>query len=190
MNLYNDHFQENEMNTQEIWKDIPGFEEHYQASSYGRIRSKQRKITQKGHKNFYTRTMNGKILQPREQNSNYHLVWLSVGSKKFPELVHRLVAKTFILNADNKSCVNHKNGKKTDNRIKNLEWCSYSENIKHAHKIIERKKVSKHILCVELNQVFQSIIGAAQILEINRCAISHALNGRSKTAGGFTWMFV
>lgn len=179
MNLYNDQ--------QGEWKDIPGFEGYYQASTSGQIRSLRRAITQKGPKKSYTRIMQGKTLQPRKQNSNYYVVWLSVGSKKFPELVHRLVAKTFIPNIDNKPCINHKNGIKTDNRIDNLEWCDYSDNIKHSHKIIGRKKNSKPILCIELNQKFQSIQEASTALSLSRCAISHALNGRSKTAGGFTW---
>lgn len=53
--------------------------------------------------------------------------------------VHRIVAITFLKNEKNKKTVNHKNGIKTDNSLKNLEWNTYSENIKHSYDKLKRK---------------------------------------------------
>lgn len=59
---------------------------------------------------------------------------VTIGRKVRPKtiMVHRLVAKAFLLNSGDRSQVNHKNGDKLDNHVLNLEWATPSENMKHA----------------------------------------------------------
>jgi hypothetical protein len=74
-----------------------------------------------------------------EKLGDYRRVRLSVNGEVKRELVHRIVARTFIVKPNlNNSVVNHKNGIKNDNRVENLEWCSHSENLAHAYSELNR----------------------------------------------------
>lgn len=75
----------------------------------------------------------GKCLKPYKNKKGYLRVTLTdVEHHRKNFLIHRLVAMTFIPNPENKSEVNHKDGNKSNNTVNNLEWCTGSENIKHA----------------------------------------------------------
>ena len=78
------------------------------------------------------------LLKQYKDHNGYLRIKIINKTKK----VHRLIAKTFIPNKENKSCVNHKDGNKSNNKISNLEWCTRSENSIHAYStglIIKRK---------------------------------------------------
>ena len=114
----------------EEWRDIAGYEGYYQVSSLGRVRSCDRVVQYYGQKD---RLKKGKLLKLRENSYGYYRVTLTkFGAKSIP--VHRLVASAFCPLRDGCDSVNHKNGVKTDNFPHNLEWCTRSENTRHAHK--------------------------------------------------------
>ncbi len=111
----------------EIWKKVVGYEGIYEISSYGRLRVllKYRKY----------RDYQSKILNPSNDKDGYLRTCLTKNKKRKSVFIHRLVAQSFIPNPENKHCVNHINGIKTDNRVENLEWVTHSENNKHAIKL-------------------------------------------------------
>lgn len=126
----------------EIWKPVKGYEGMYQVSNLGRVRSLDRLIHQKDRwGNIRPTRYKGKLKKGSLKNTGYYAINLK---EKRDISIHRLVAEAFIPNPENKPCVNHINGIKTDNRVENLEWCTYRENTVHAYKNDLSKKGKKH----------------------------------------------
>lgn len=98
----------------EEWKPVFS-NDRYFVSSSGMIRNK------KGH-----------VLAFAVNKKGYYRVFLHDENGGKYHFVHRVVAKSFISNPDNKPQVNHKNSIKTDNSVLNLEWCTNQENQNHA----------------------------------------------------------
>lgn len=111
----------------EQWRDVPGYEGRYQASTLGDVRSQKC------------------LLRTMRQRSGYRRVFLYHSSlKKVEWFVHRLVATTFLPNPDGLPFVDHKNGDKVDNRVENLEWVSVQENTMRYYALsrAERERVA------------------------------------------------
>lgn len=88
----------------------------------------------------YGKTGKKKKIKPCEnKNSGYMCVNLYYNKKLYRKYIHRLVAEAFIPNPDNKPEVNHKDGNKRKNNLKNLEWVTEKENTDHAFKNNLRK---------------------------------------------------
>ena len=114
----------------EVWKDIKDYEGLYQVSNLGRVKSLQRIVSYV----YGERMMEEKILKGSICVYGYLRVNLRKNGINKTIKIHKLVAQTFISNPDNKETVNHINGIKTDNRVKNLEFCTRRENNLHAYK--------------------------------------------------------
>lgn len=114
----------------EIWKDIPGYEGDYQASSEGRIRSVDGKTTwSKRHDT--ERRWKGRVLKQKGDRRLGLRVSLWKDGKPKYMLVARLVAMAFIGMPKDGDTVNHIDGNRLNNNVENLEWLSLADNIRH-----------------------------------------------------------
>lgn len=115
---------------EEKWRWITKPFDDYQVSNLGRVKSF------KGRKN-------GKILKSQLWKNGYAGVHLTSNGKSKWVKVSRLVAAAFIQNKKKLPIVNHLNGVRDDDRAKNLEWCTQSQNMLHAVKMGTGGIVSK-----------------------------------------------
>lgn len=202
------------MNTEEIWKDIAGYEGLYQVSNFGRVKclTKRRfnKLT-----NCYI-VYPEKMMQSILHTCGYYVMSLrDINGKRKQFKTHRIVAEAFIPNPDNLPQVNHKDEDKSNNRVENLEWCTskYNNNYgtrierlvstkkerfntdkEYRNRIQNRairngRKMSKKVICVETGQIFNSIREAANYVNKTPTAISLSCR-KGQTTYGYHWKYV
>lgn len=176
----------------EIWKDITGYEGLYQVSNYGKVKSLKRTINLKNCK--YSKKEN--ILKTYT-NRGYIQIGLCKNGKRVTKKVHRIVAETFTANPYNNPCVNHIDGNKENNCVKNLEWCNYKENSIHYVKNFSKDRYSKikskKVYQYDINNTFirewKSVKEIHKELNISKSSIYMCCLNKINSAGGFIWKY-
>ncbi len=129
----------------EEWRPVKGWEQFYEVSDLGQVRSKDRVFfriwsQRRGpHREPYQVRKSGRMLKQALASNGYKTVGLSDldgGRATRPVCVHRLVAEAFIPNPNNKRQVNHLDGVKTNNAVRNLEWVTAQENGNHSYYVL------------------------------------------------------
>lgn len=175
----------------EIFKDIKNFP-NYQVSNLGRVRNKKK----------------GTIKKPGIDKKGYLKVDLYKNSEKTTRKIHRLVAESFLKPDKSRTDINHKDGDKHNNTISNLEWCTKSENMRHAFANglvdISNRKPSygmlgkknpnagspRKIRVIENKKEYKSIAACARDLGLRDRSIVDCLKGRQKTHRGYHFEYI
>ena len=191
----------------EIWKPIRDYEGLYEVSNLGRIK---RLGNDKNRKE--------KILKPYKNKLGYLRVTLSKDNKVKYMFIHRLVAIAFIPNPENKPCIDHINAIPSDNRVENLRWATYKENMNNEltkeklsgensnnygkprseevkKKISESQKGGKNpkargVFCYELNKSWNTSAEASRELNIDSSNITKCCKGKCKSVKGYHFCYL
>jgi hypothetical protein len=170
---------------EEIWKTCSDYD-MYEVSNLGQVRNKN----------------TGRILK-QAIYGGYKCIGLMLNNKIISCRVHRLVAKEFIENPENKPQVNHIDKNRSNNIVSNLEWTTAKENNVHRSKgVIQTTNQNIRVWCVnkdtdEKIELYDSLEEAGQWLVDNnysiclhtaRTNISNAIRGKQQTSCGFKWL--
>lgn len=168
----------------ELWKDIPDYEGIYEASTHGRIRSKQGKVTKNSR--YDVRVWESRIMKPKGQTykTGYRVSLWKDGIMR-DWLVARLIALTFIGKSEVTKTVNHIDNNRFNNHIENLEWLTLKENIQAGFETGAYPQ-NKTILTEEdgTMHIFKSQSKASEFVERQGnyigCAYEHGRKAKSK----------
>lgn len=179
------------MKTQEIWKDVVGYEGLYQVSNFGQVK---RLNTHQTTATGVSRKLKGHIVK-NYIKAQYLYCDLTSNKNTKHHRIHRLVAEAFLENPNNLPQVNHKDENKLNNNVNNLEWCDSKYNTRYgarSQKIAKAlgKKVEQYDETGRLLNEYNSISDCSRktgysISLISRCCNKYNMN----KAYGYVWKF-
>lgn len=180
-----------------MWKSVDGYEGYYEVNEAGEVRSVDRYVVEsKGRYAGKMRFLKGALMKQsrgggRDRNNTYNVVNLRREGTSWVAPVHILVARAFIQNPNNLPMINHKDGNKRNNNVDNLEWVTCSENNLHALRTGLRSPrgnpIGQYDEGMNLIAVYKSTCEASRKTGVTRGGISHCVNGRTNSSGGFIW---
>ena len=164
------------------WREVLGYDGMYEVSENGDVRGKRRRVNNKGLGMF----VEGRILSQHVDRWGYKNVFLYKGGVAQCVKTHRAVAEAFLGAADGLQ-VNHIDGNKQNNSVKNLELCTGSENMHHAY-ATGLHSGGRPVVLAELGIRFSTIEAAARFVDGKHSGVRRCLSGRNKTHRGYHFL--
>ena len=174
------------------WKPIKGFENLYEVSNTGEVRSLDH-IRRTGRSEYLQK---GKLLKSGlNKKTNYLMVSLSKNGKSITKYIHKLVAESFLDNPNGYKYINHKDENTLNNNVENLEWCSAKYNANYGNrnkKIADKlsKKINQYDLDNNFIKTWNSSIEIERTIGIDQSNVCLCCNGKRNTVGGYKWKYL
>lgn len=165
---------------EEVWKDVKGYDNLYQVSNFGNVKSLRRNV----------------IMKPSCDKDGYYqvILWKDRIGKRF--FIHRLVYETFYGFIPEGMVINHKNERKYDNRLSNLNAMTIKENINWGTRTVRAAHNRGYAVAQidkgtgEVVNEYYSTREAARRTRLLQTSISACCRGKLKTTGGFRWKYI
>lgn len=181
----------------ETWKPISGFEELYEISDWGNVKSLGRVVRDSiGRvRNIKPKYLKKSLTSRRNEEDKGYLTVRLTGESDTGKnyVIHRLVAEAFIENKENKATVNHIDGDKHNNRKENLEWATYSENNFHAYDN-DLKSDNRYVVRTDDNDkivgIYKSMHEANRKTGIDYRRVHKLCNSYNGFDGEYYWSYI
>jgi hypothetical protein len=165
---------------EEIWRPVKDYEDGYEISNLGRIRSLKY----------------NKIMKATPTKDGYLRVRVSKNGVYVSKMIHRMVAEAFIPLPDNENAyeVDHKDDDVSNNVVTNLQWLTHAENLEKSFQRGHQSKLKKPLAQFDLDWNFVAVYESKNdafrktgIRHAGECALGVKYH---KTAGGYNWRYV
>lgn len=114
--------------------------------------------------------------------------------------VHRLVAEAFIPNPDNKPTVDHINQRRDDNRVENLRWASYKEQMNYKDQNLNVRKITnknKRVLQCDLDGNVMNVYNKTSDVKVGgfsdylvwKCCHNEYMREGNNVYKGYIWRY-
>lgn len=151
----------------EVWKSVVGYEDLYQVSNKGRIKSLDKMVQNHSKQVFKSGTLKKQTVN----KDGYYVVSLWKNGKSRVSRVHVLVAEAFIPKPAYKCEVDHINRIRTDNRVENLRWCTRKENMNNENTLqFVKEYVSKNraLKSIDTKTLKGSAVGRKKVFQYSK----------------------